>query len=96
MPKAIWNGVVIAESETYESVEGNVYFPPEALKSEYFKSSDYHTTCGWKGVASYYNLEMNGQVIPNGAWYYPDTKPAANNIKNYVAFWKGKGVTIEP
>ncbi|MEB3164774.1 MAG: DUF427 domain-containing protein [Prochlorothrix sp.] len=95
MAKATFNGVVIAETDQYESVEGNVYFPPSAIKAEYFKPSDYHTTCGWKGVASYYHIEVNGETIANGAWYYPQAKERAKNIENYVAFWKGKGVTIE-
>jgi len=95
MAKATLNGVVIAESDRYETVEGNIYFPHEAIKAEYFQASDYHTVCGWKGTASYYHLAVNGVNIPNGAWYYPQTKDAAKNIQNYVAFWKGKGVTIE-
>lgn len=89
MAKAIWNDTVIAESENYESVEGNVYFPPETLKAEYFKPSNHQTTCGWKGVASYYTVSVNGSDNPNAAWYYPEPKAAANNIKGYVAFWKG-------
>ncbi|MBO9999496.1 MAG: DUF427 domain-containing protein [Cyanobacteria bacterium SID2] len=92
MPKAIWNGVVVAESDNCERVEGNYYFPAEALKSEYFKSSDTHTTCSWKGVASYYTLEVNGQQNPDAAWYYPEPKAAAQNIKGYVAFWRGVAV----
>ncbi len=89
MPKAIWNGVVIAESETYEVVEGNIYFPPDKVKKEYLKSSDTHTTCPWKGEASYYHIEVEGQVNRDSAWFYPDPKPAAANIKDYIAFWKG-------
>ncbi len=89
MAKAIWNGAVIAESDRCEIVENNYYFPPDAVNKAYLKDSDYHTTCPWKGVASYYNIEVNGQVNPNAAWYYPDPKPAANNIKGYIAFWKG-------
>ena len=93
MPRAIWNGAVIAESDRFETVEGNVYFPPEAIKREYFKPSETHTTCGWKGEASYYTLEVAGQRNADAAWYYPDPKAAANNIKGYIAFWKG--VTVE-
>jgi uncharacterized protein (DUF427 family) len=93
MPRAIWNGAVIAETDKYETVEGNVYFPPETIKREYFKPSDTHTTCGWKGEASYFTLEVAGQRNADAAWYYPDPKPAANNIKDHIAFWKG--VTVE-
>lgn len=89
MPKAVWNGVVLAESDQCEVVEGNQYFPPDAIKSDYFKASDTHTTCPWKGVASYYSLEVDGQVNQDAAWYYPDPKDAAKNIKGYIAFWKG-------
>lgn len=89
MPKAIWNGVVLAESDACEVVEGNQYFPPDAINSEYFKASSTHTTCPWKGTASYYTLEVNGQTNPDAAWYYPEPKSAASNIKGYVAFWKG-------
>jgi len=89
MAQAIWEGVVLAESDRYEVVEGNVYFPPESLKMEYFRPSDTHTTCGWKGVASYYTLTVNGKENPDAAWYYPDPKPAASHIKGYVAFWRG-------
>jgi len=93
MPKAIWNGKVIAESDTYETVEGNVYFPPGAVKSEYFKPSDTHTVCPWKGTASYYTVAVDGQENRDAAWFYPDPKAAAANIKDHVAFWRG--VTVE-
>lgn len=89
MPKAVWNGAVLAESEQYEVVEGNYYFPPNAIKREYFKDSNTHTTCGWKGVASYYSIEVDGQVNQDAAWYYPEPKDAAKKIAGYVAFWKG-------
>ncbi len=89
MAKATWNNVVLAESDRYEVVEGNVYFPPEALHQEYFQPSDTHTVCGWKGTASYYHVVVNGQINRDAAWYYPDPKPAAANIKGYVAFWRG-------
>lgn len=89
MPKAIWNGVILAQSDQCELVEGNYYFPPDSIHSEYFKESATHTTCPWKGVASYYNVEVNGQVNKDAAWYYPSTKDAAKNIKGYIAFWKG-------
>ncbi|HEY9736970.1 MAG TPA: DUF427 domain-containing protein [Trichocoleus sp.] len=89
MPRAIWNGAVIAESDQCEVVEGNQYFPPEAIKQEYFQPSDTHTVCSWKGTASYYNVVVDGQTNKDAAWYYPDPKSAANNIKDYVAFWRG-------
>ena len=89
MAKAIWNGAVLAESDRCEMVEGNVYFPPEALQREYFRPSDKHTTCGWKGVASYYDVEVSGEINKDAAWCYPVTKAAAKNIEGYVAFWRG-------
>jgi uncharacterized protein (DUF427 family) len=89
MPRAIWNGVVLAESDRTVEVEGNQYFPPEALRREHFRDSGTHTTCHWKGVASYYDVTAGGQVNKDAAWYYPDPRPAAANIKGYVAFWKG-------
>ena len=89
MAKAIWEGVVLAESEQVVEVEGNQYFPPDAIKQEYFKPSAAHTVCPWKGTASYYDLEVNGKCNPGAAWYYPKPKPAANQIKGHVAFWKG-------
>jgi len=89
MPKAIWNGTVIAESDRTEVVEGNHYFPPEAIDKQYFKESSTHTTCPWKGVASYYNVEVDGQVNKDAAWYYPTAKDKAKNIEGYVAFWRG-------
>ena len=89
MPRAIWNGKVIAESDQFESVEGNVYFPESALKREYFRSSSTTSTCPWKGQARYYSILIDGQDNPDAAWYYPDPKPAAHNIKNHVAFWRG-------
>lgn len=89
MARAIWNGVVLAESDRYEIVEGNVYFPPETINKRYFHSSTAHTTCPWKGLASYYSIEVDGKVNKDAAWYYPEPKPAARNIQNYVAFWRG-------
>ncbi len=89
MPKAIWNGVVVAESDRCEVVEGNQYFPPDSVQREYFKDSQTHTSCPWKGLASYYNIEVDGQVNKDAAWYYPTAKDAAKNIEGYVAFWKG-------
>src|ERR1700752_3916346 len=81
MAKAIWENTVLAESDRTIEIEGNQYFPPEAIKSEYFKPSDQHTRCPWKGLASYYTLEVNGKQNPNAAWYYPEPKPAAKQIK---------------
>ncbi|HEY9782450.1 MAG TPA: DUF427 domain-containing protein [Leptolyngbyaceae cyanobacterium] len=89
MAKAIWNGTVIAQSDRTEVVEGNHYFPPEAIDKQYFKESSTHTTCPWKGVASYYNVEVDGQVNKDAAWYYPTAKDKAKNIEGYVAFWRG-------
>ncbi len=93
MPKAIWNGAVLADSAKCEIVEGNQYFPPDAIRRQHFKPSNTHTTCPWKGEASYYDIEANGQVNKDAAWYYPSPKDAARNIAGFVAFWKG--VTIE-
>lgn len=93
MARATWNGVTVAESDRFEMVEGNVYFPPEALRAEFFRPSSTHTTCGWKGVASYHDVVVDGKVNKDAAWYYPDPKPAADNIRGFVAFWKG--VTVE-
>ena len=89
MAKAVWNGIVLAESDNTEIVEGNHYFPPETVKMEHFKQSEHHTVCPWKGTASYYNVETDGKVNENAAWYYPEPKKAANHIKGYLAFWKG-------
>jgi uncharacterized protein (DUF427 family) len=93
MPRAIWNGAVIAEADKFELVEGNVYFPPDALRKELFKPTETHTVCPWKGTASYYTVVVDGQENKDAAWYYPDPKPAAANIKDHVAFWRG--VTVE-
>ncbi len=87
--KAIWKNVVLAESDATIVVEGNHYFPPESIKKDYFRESDSHTTCYWKGVASYYDIAVNGEVNKGTAWYYPVPKEAAKHIKNYVAFWRG-------
>lgn len=87
MAKATYNGTVLAETNHYEIVEGNVYFPPESMNADYFQGSDLHTTCPWKGVARYYDIVIDGQAVKNAAWYYPNPKSAANNIKNHVAFY---------
>jgi uncharacterized protein (DUF427 family) len=93
MAKATWNGATLAESDRFEVVEGNVYFPEATLRREHFEPSDTHTTCGWKGIASYYDVVVDGQRNKDAAWFYPDPKQAAANIKGHVAFWKG--VTVE-
>ncbi|MEA5528798.1 DUF427 domain-containing protein [Dolichospermum sp. UHCC 0684] len=89
MMKAIWNGAILAESNNTVVVEGNHYFPADSIKKEYFQDSSTHSTCPWKGVASYYSVEVDGQVNKDAAWYYPSTKEKAKNIEGYVAFWKG-------
>lgn len=94
MPKATWNGAVVAESDQCIVVEGNQYFPPDAVKRQYFKESSKHTTCPWKGEASYYTLEVDGQANTDAAWYYPTPKEAAKEIKDYVAFWRGVEVEV--
>lgn len=93
MAKATWNNAVLAESEIFEVVEGNIYFPPDTINSEYFKSSDTHTHCPWKGDASYYHIEVDGETNIDAAWYYPETKEKAKNIEGYVAFWRGVDVS---
>jgi uncharacterized protein (DUF427 family) len=87
--KATWNDAVLAESDKTVVVEGNHYFPPDTIHKEYFQNSDTHTMCGWKGEASYYDVVVNEQVNKDAAWYYPQTKPEADEIKGYVAFWRG-------
>ena len=89
MAKAIWEGAVIAESPATIEVEGNQYFPPGSIRAEYFKANSQHTTCPWKGIASYYDIEVGGKRNASAAWYYAEPKPAARQIKDYVAFWKG-------
>jgi len=90
--KAIRNGKVIAESDDIVKVEGNSYFPLESVEKEYFQDSKTQTVCPWKGTAVYYSLEVDGEVVPDAAWYYPEPKEAAGHIKNRVAF--GNGVQI--
>ena len=87
--KAIWNGAVLAESTETIVVENNHYFPPTSVNREYFRDSGTHTTCPWKGEASYYTVEVNGQQNADAAWYYPQPKDAAKEITDYVAFWHG-------
>ncbi len=93
MAKAIWNNTVIAESDDFKVVEGNLYFPPDSVNREYFKDSDKTSVCPWKGLAHYYSVEVDGQDNDSAAWYYPEPSAAASEIKGYVAFWKG--VTVE-
>lgn len=87
--QAIFNDQVIAESENTKQLEGNHYFPEADIKTELLKESDTHTTCPWKGTASYYSIEVNGETGEDVAWYYPEPKDAAKAIKNHVAFWRG-------
>lgn len=87
--KAIWNNTVLAESDDTIVVEGNHYFPADSIHSEYFKLSDTHTSCFWKGKASYYSIVVNGKENTDAAWYYPEAKDKAKEIEGYIAFWKG-------
>ncbi len=89
MAKAVWKGVLLAESERTVVVEGNHYFPAESVQRERLVPSATHTTCSWKGVASYYTVSVDGHTNPDAAWYYPDPLPAAAAIKDHVAFWRG-------
>jgi uncharacterized protein (DUF427 family) len=91
--KAMWNGAVLAESNQTVVVEGNHYFPAASIKNELFKESDTHTTCPWKGEASYYDVVVGGQTNKDAAWYYPEPSEAAKQIKGHVAFWRGVQVT---
>ena len=91
--KATWQDTIIAESNRTIVIEGNHYFPPDSIKTEYFSPSETHSTCPWKGVASYYSLKIGDQSNADAAWYYPEPKAAAKSIKNYVAFWRGVKVS---
>jgi uncharacterized protein (DUF427 family) len=93
MARAIWHGTVLADSDKFEIVENNVYFPPAALNRQYFKDSDTTSLCPWKGMARYLTVVVDGAQNPDAAWYYQAPKPAAANIKDHVAFWRG--VTVE-
>lgn len=97
--RAVWNGSVIAESDDTIVIEGNQYFPPDTVKKEFLKPSNHHTTCHWKGEASYYHIEVNGEINEDAAWYYPDPKAGSvekvgKDFKNFVAFWHG--VEVKP
>lgn len=89
MTKATWNGATLAESDQTIVVEGNHYFPPNTINKQYFQDSNTHTTCPWKGLASYYSIVVDGQTNQDAAWYYPSAKERAKNIEGYVAFWRG-------
>jgi uncharacterized protein (DUF427 family) len=91
MPKAIWNGATLAEADSskVQTVEGNVYFPPESVNKRFLTDSQTHTVCPWKGTASYYDVVVDGKTNKDAAWTYPETKEAARHVKGYVAFWKG-------
>ena len=91
--KAIWNGKVLAESSQTRVIEGNHYFPRESINKEYFKQSQTHTVCPWKGTASYYTVVVDGAENPDAAWYYPEVSSLAKAIEGYVAFWKGVEVS---
>jgi uncharacterized protein (DUF427 family) len=91
--KAIWQNTTLAESNKTIVIEGNHYFPPDSVHREYFSPSETHTTCHWKGIASYYDVRVGDQGNPDAAWYYPQPKHAAKQIKDYVAFWRGVKVT---
>jgi uncharacterized protein (DUF427 family) len=94
VPKAIWGGKVIAQSDVCVVVEGNQYFPAEAVKKEFLKPSNHTSVCPWKGTANYYHLEVSGLRNDNAAWYYAEPKPAAEEIKGRIAFWKGVQVEV--
>jgi uncharacterized protein (DUF427 family) len=94
MAKATWGGKVIAESKATVVVEGNQYFPPDAVQKKFLKPSKHTTICPWKGTAHYYHIEVDGMQNDNAAWYYPEPKPAAAEIKDRIAFWKGVRVEV--
>jgi uncharacterized protein (DUF427 family) len=89
MPKAIWHGTVLADSDATQVVEGNHYFPPESIKREHFTTSDTETVCPWKGTASYHTVVVDDVENADAAWFYPEPKDAAKHIKDHVAFWRG-------
>ena len=95
MPRAIWNGQVLAESDDTVVVDGNHYFPADSIDRKFFADSDKTTVCGWKGTASYYDVVVDGETNPAAAWYYPAAKPKAANIEGHVAFWRGVKVEGE-
>lgn len=91
--KAVWNGKIIAESKNTSVIENNHYFPESSVNKEYLSPSNTKSTCPWKGEASYYSLEVDGNINQDAAWYYPQPKDAAAEIKNKIAFWKGVEIT---
>ena len=91
--KATWNGQVIAQSNDTKVIEGNHYFPADSIKTEYFKESNTHSVCPWKGTASYKTLSVNGEENADAAWFYPETRDMAKEIEGYFAFWKGVQVS---
>ncbi len=91
--KAIWNDEIVAESNDTIVIEGNHYFPPQSIKEDFFKTSETHTICPWKGTASYYSVQVNGETNKDAAWYYPQASDRAQEIKGYVAFGNGVEVT---
>ncbi len=93
MMKAIWNNTIVAESDDTIVVEGNHYFPHDAIKKEHFEKTDHTSVCPWKGTANYFSVKVESEVNENAAWYYAEPKPMAKDIKNRVAFWKGVEVT---
>ena len=96
MAQAVWNGEVIAESDDTILVEGNHYFPREAVKDEFLAESDHTSVCGWKGTARYFHVKAGGELNENAAWYYPDPLDSAKALRGRVAFWRGVKVTGEP
>jgi uncharacterized protein (DUF427 family) len=94
MPKAVWNDTVLAQSGKYKMVEGNVYFPSESVNWDYLSPGDRQYTCPWKGKSVYYNVKVDGEVLENAAWAYPEPKPAALYIKGFVAFETGAGIEV--
>jgi len=93
MAKAVWKNTVLAESDTFETVEGNIYFPADAIRREFFQESAHQSSCPWKGVANYCSITIDGEENTDAAWYYPEPKPAAENIRDHVAFWRGVEVS---
>jgi uncharacterized protein (DUF427 family) len=93
MTIARWNGVVIADSDETTVVEGNHYFPIDSVRAEFLTPSSTHTVCPWKGTAGYYTISVDGAENPDAAWFYPEPKPAAAQIKDHVSFWRGVQVT---
>jgi uncharacterized protein (DUF427 family) len=93
--KATWNGATLAQSDATVVIEGNHYFPRTSIQQQYFRNSENHTTCYWKGEASYYDIVVGDQINKDAAWYYPDPSDAAMQIKDYIAFWKGVRVSAD-